>query len=447
MDTIPLWACFTALAILFMLSAFFSGSETALIALNRYRLNHSAEQGVRGARYAQEMLERPDRLIGVILLGNNLVNILITQVAGYIGFRLAQDYGLGMAITSAITTVLLTIFLLIFAELTPKTLAATKTEQVAYPASYILRPFMSKYSPAVWIAWMVNYIANNLLSVFGVDAKSQASLALNSEELKTVVNQGNLIPENHQTMLGNVLDLEHITVEDIMIPRNELVGIDIEQEWDEILNQIMHSEHTRLPVFRETMDNIIGFVHLRKFIVLMERGTFNRNSFEALIRDAYFVPEGTSLARQLLAFQHEKRRVGLVVDEYGDIQGLITLEDILEEIVGEFTTDPSTSKDLYRQHDGSYLVDGGAHVRDINKELGWHLPTDGPKTLNGVITEYLETIPVAGTSLRLAGHTLEVMISESNAIKTVRLVPKDLGEQNKLKVARAAKKSSGSRRG
>ena len=265
---------------------------------------------------------------------------------------------------------------------------------------------------------MVNLIANSLLRIFGVDAKQQASLALNTEELKSVVNEGNLIPESHQEMLGNILDLEQETVDDIMIPRNELVGIDLDNEWDDIVTQVTNSQHTRLPVYRETMDNIIGFIHLRKLLYLMHEGDFTRENFEELIRESYYVPEGTSLTKQLLAFKNEKRRVGFVVDEYGDIQGLITLEDILEEIVGEFTTDPSASKDIYPQHDGSYIVDGGTHVRDINKALGWDLNTDGPKTLNGVITEYLEMIPESGTSLKLDGHTIEIVIAENNAVKT-----------------------------
>lgn len=386
------------------------------MALNRYRLRHLADNGDRGAHYAQKMLDKPDRLIGVILLGNNLTNILITQLASYIGFRMSGEIGV------AVATGILTISLLIFAELTPKTLAALHSERVAFPASYILRPLMGRFSPATWIAWLVNLIANTLLRLFGVDAKQQASLALNSEELKTVVNEGgDLIPDSHQEMLGNILDLEQVTVDDIMIPRNELVGIDLEDQWDDIVEQITNSQHTRLPVYRETMDNIIGFIHLRKLLYLMHEGNLNRENFEGLIRESYYVPEGTTLTKQLLSFKHEQRRVGLVVDEYGDIQGLITLEDILEEIVGEFTTDPAASKDIYPQHDGSYIVDGGTHIREINKVLGWNLDTDGPKTLNGMITEYLEMIPDSGTSLKLDGHTIEIVIAENNAVKTARV--------------------------
>ena len=385
------------------------------MALNRYRLRHSAEQGDRGARYAQKLLSKPDRLIGVILLGNNLINILITQLASYIGFRMSGEIGV------AIDTGILTISLLIFAELTPKTLAAAYSEKVAFPAAYILRPLMGRFSPATWIAWLVNLISNNILRLFGIDAQKQASLALNTEELKSVVNEGNLIPKSHQEMLGNILDLEKETVDDIMIPRNELIGIDLEDDWEEIVEQVTNSQHTRLPVYRETMDNIIGFIHLRKLLYVIHEGEFTRENFEALIRDSYYVPEGTSLTQQLLAFKKEKRRVGLVVDEYGDIQGLITLEDILEEIVGEFTTDPAAAKDIYPQHDGSYIVDGGTHIRDLNKALNWQLNTEGPKTLNGMITEHMEMIPESGTSMKLEGHTIEIIISENNAVKTARL--------------------------
>lgn len=416
MDSMPLWGHFALLAVLFALSAFFSGSETALMALNRYRLQHRAEMGERGAKFAQSMLDKPDRLIGVILLGNNLVNIFITQLATYVGYKISGEIGV------AIATAVLTILLLIFAELTPKTLAAAKSESIAYPASYLLRPLMSRLSPMTWIAWLVNQVANNLLRIFGVDAATRDSLALSSDELKSVVNEGDLIPSSHQEMLGNILDLEKATVEDIMIPRKELIGIDLNDAWESITAQLINSQHTRLPVFKDSMDHIIGFVHLRKLLVLLQQDNFTRSQFEAVIRPAYFVPEGTTLTKQLLAFKNEQRRIGLVVDEYGDIQGLITLEDILEEIVGEFTTDPATDKDFYRQHDGTYIVDAATHPREINRVLGWNLPVDGAKTLNGIITEKLEEIPQAGTTLNIGNHFMEIISTGTNAIKIVRLI-------------------------
>lgn len=417
MDDVHIGVYFAILAFLMLLSAFFSGSETALMALNRYRLQHKAKTGHRGARYAERLLRKPDRLIGVILLGNNLTNILITQLATYVGFRLSGEIGV------AVATGILTLVLLIFAELTPKTLAALHSEQVAYPAAYIYRPLMSRFSPMTWLAWLVNQISNGLLRLFGVDPKAQASLALSADEIKSVLYEGDTIPESHQEMLANVLDLEQVTVEDIMIPRNELMGLDLEDEWDDLVEQITCSQHTRLPVYRESIDDIVGFVHLRKLLYLMHEGEFNRTNFEALIREPYYVPEGTTLTKQLLSFQNEKRRVGLVVDEYGDIQGLITLEDILEEIVGEFTTDPLDTKEIFPQHDGSYIVDGGTHIRDINKALHWHLPTNGPKTLNGLITEFMEMIPESGTSLKLHDYPIEIVIADNNAVKTARLFP------------------------
>ena len=417
MDDIHIGALFTALALLLLCSAFFSGSETALMALNRYRLRHRAKGGHRGARYAQHLLSKPDRLIGVILLGNNLANILATQLATYIGFRMSGELGV------AIATGALILAMLIFSELTPKTLAAVHSEKVAYPAAYVYRPMMSRWSPMTWMAWLVNLVANGLLRLFGIDPKAQASLALNADELKSVLNEGGTIPRTHQEMLANVLDLEQVTVDDIMVPRNELVGIDLEDDWEDIIEQVTQSQHTRLPAYRESIDNIVGFIHLRKVLFLMHEQDFNRENFESLIRDAYYVPEGTTLTKQLLSFQNEKRRVGLVVDEYGDIQGLITLEDILEEIVGEFTTDPLATKEIFPQHDGSFIVDGGTSLRDINKALNWALPTDGPRTLNGLITEHMEMIPESGTSLKLEGHTIEVVNAENNASKTARLFP------------------------
>ncbi|MGM0563280.1 MAG: HlyC/CorC family transporter [Pseudomonadota bacterium] len=430
MDDINTGALFVALGLLLLCSAFFSGSETALMALNRYRLRHRAKSGHRGARYAQQLLKQPDRLIGVILLGNNLANILATQLATYIGYRLSGEIGV------AVATGALVVVMLIFSELTPKTLAAVHSEKVAYPASYAYRIMMSRWSPMTWIAWVINLVANGLLRMLGINPTAQTSLALDADELKSVLNEGGLIPRTHQEMLGNVLDLEQVTVDDIMVPRNELVGIDLEDEWDDIVEQVTQSQHTRLPVYRESIDNIIGFIHLRKVLFLMHKEDFNRENFESLVREAYYVPEGTTLTKQLLSFQLEKRRVGLVVDEYGDIQGLITLEDILEEIVGEFTTDPLSTKEIFPQHDGSFIVDGGTNLRDINKALNWSLPTDGPRTLNGMITEHMEMIPESGTSLQLHGHTIEVVIAENNAIKTARLFP-----TNHKRSRRAARKS------
>ncbi len=421
MQDTPLGALFATLAILFLLSAFFSGSETALIALNRYRLRHLARGGHPGARRAQSLLEKPDRLIGLILLGNNFVNILITQLATYIGYRIYGDLGI------AIATGALTLLLLIFAEVAPKTLAALHAERIAFPAAWLYVPLLKLAYPLVWT---VNLIANALLRLLGVTTGGSPSQALSREELRTVVTEaGSLIPHRHQSMLLSILDLEQATVEDIMIPRNEIAGIDLDQDWDEIMEELTHSTYTRLPVYRGGIDQVLGIVHLRRILPPLLKGELTREGLEGAIRETYFIPEGTNLNRLLLNLQREKRRLGLVVDEYGDIQGLVTLEDLLEEIVGEFTSDPgSYDRDIQPQGDGSFLVDGGAHIREINRALGWDLPTDGPRTLNGLILEYMEFIPETGTGLMINGYPMEIIQTQQNQVKTVcvrpRLAPK-----------------------
>ena len=423
MDDIPLSALFGVLAFLLILSAFFSGSETGLMSLNRYRLRLLADQNHRSARAALRLLSRPEKLIGVILLGNNLVNILAASIATVIGIRLYGDTGVGIA------SLVLTVIVLIFSEVTPKTLAALNPERFALPATYVLEPLLKLLYPVVWL---INQAANLVFRVLGLTAEQRSHYDLSTEELRIVVNEaGTVIPQRHQQMLLNILDLEKVTVEDIMIPRNEIIGIDMEDEWDDIVNQLVESQHTRLPVYEKDINHIIGFVHLRKAVKLFQRSAgANKDSLREIVREAYFVPEGTPLNTQLLNFQREKRRIALVVDEYGDIMGLITLEDLLEEIVGEFTTNPAeTSADIHRQEDGSYLVDGSINVRDLNRALNWNLPTDGPKTLNGLITEYLEHIPESGTSLLLANYPMEIVQTTGNTIKTVRI---DANWQEKL---------------
>ena len=417
MQDIPIGILFAALGGLFLLSAFFSGSETALMALNRYKLRHMAEQGHRGAQRAQALLDQPDRLIGLILLGNNFVNILITQLATLIALRLYGDAGL------AIATAVLTLLLLIFAEVAPKTLAALHAEQVAYPAAWIYTPLLKIAYPLVWL---VNLLANGLLRLLGVPVEARGDAALSREELRTVLNEANsLIPREHQKMLLGILDLERITVEDIMVPRNEIVGIDLEDDWDDIIDQLANTSYTRLPVYRGSIDQVLGFIHVRNILKLLLRKKLTQETFHESLRPVYFIPEGTSLNQQLLNFKRERRRIGLVVDEYGEILGLVTLEDLLEEIVGEFTTDPSGySRHITPQEDGGWLVDGSTHIREINRVLGWDLPTDGPRTLNGLILEHLEMIPRPGTSVLIAGHPMEVVKVKDNAIRRVRVYPR-----------------------
>ncbi len=388
-----------------------------MMSINRYRLKHLVKGDHGAAKLVANLLKRPDRLIGVILIGNNLVNILATMVATIIAVRLWGEYG------ELVLPIPLTIMFLLFAEVTPKTLAAVHPERIAFPASYVLTPLLKLLSPLVLL---VNFLSNNLLRIFGVNASDERDDHLSSEELRTVVIEaGGMIPKRHQKMLLSILDLEHATVEDIMVPKNEIIGVDLEEDLDDILNQLRNSQHTRLPVYVESIDNVKGMLHARHIANLMSRDQdeINKDAILEMMTPVYFVPEGTALNTQLLKFQRKKQRVGLVVDEYGDIQGLVTIEDILEEIVGEFTTDfaSTTSKDIHPQDDGSYMVDGTVTIRDLNRTLKLNLPTDGPKTLSGLIVEYLETIPQPGTGLKLGDHPMEILQIKDNLIKSVKL--------------------------
>jgi len=403
------------LVVLIILSACFSGSETAMMSLNRYRLRHLSNAKIKGARRTAELLERPDRLIGFILLGNNLVNFTAASIATVIVVRL---YGEGAVL---LATVALTIVVLIFAELTPKTLAILHPEKIAFPAAFVIKPLLKITYPVVWI---INTIANGILSLFGVSANSRQQENLNSDELRTVVNEAAaMIPQRHKKMLINILDLEKVSVNDIMVPRNEIVGIDLHDSWKEIIADLKHAEHTRMPVYRDSIENIVGYIHARNLLTMLDSES-DRDVFEAAIRPPYFVPEATPLNTQLLNFQREKRRIGLVVDEYGDIQGLVTLEDILEEIVGEFTTARDTTiPEIQAQKDGSYIIEGSVTLRMLNRMLDLGLNTDGPKTLNGLILETLESIPERGTSVLISGHSMEIKQTKDNAIRVVQLRP------------------------
>ncbi|HED18033.1 MAG TPA: DUF21 domain-containing protein, partial [Gammaproteobacteria bacterium] len=327
---------------------------------------------------------------------------------------------LGGETAIAIGAGLLTLVILIFAEVTPKTLAALHPERVAFPAAIIYGPLLWALNPLVWV---VNTIAKALLKSLGIRQDDSSSDALSQEELRTVVLEaGAMIPKRHQDMLLNIIDLEKVTVEDIMVPRKEITGIDLHDSWDTILRQITISQYTRLPVFRDSIDNVIGFVHIRKVLPLLMDDKLDQETLEGLIKEPLFIPENTPLNRQLLSFQRERRRIGLVVDEYGDIQGLATLEDILEEVVGEFTTDPSASiRDYTQEEDGSFLVNGSASVRELNRSLNMELPIDGPKTLNGMVLEYLEDIPRPGTSLLLSGYPVDIVQTRGNLVKTLRV--------------------------
>ncbi len=416
MESVSLSILVTALCLMIALSAFFSATETAMMRLSRHRLHHLSDQGHRGAQRVLRLLERPDRLIGIILLGNNFVNILASSITTIIALRL-----LGEAWVAAAAGVL-TLVILVFAEVTPKTAAALHPERIAFPASRLIPPLLALCYPLVW---SINMIANGLLRLMGMPLTNEQSQHLSSDELRIVVNEaGSLIPRSHQKMLLNILDLEKACVDDIMIPRNEITGIDLDEDIETIEAFLEHCPYTRLPVYRGDIDDVVGIIHVRSLLRLIQNGTVSHEGLVEIAEAPYFIPQGTELNTQLINFQQRRQRIALVVDEYGDIEGLVTLEDILEEIVGEFTTDIATRiGGIRRLDDEAYLVDGGTSIRVINRMMGWHLPTDGPKTLSGLIIEYLETIPQPGTSLRIDGYTMEVRQVSHNLVKSVYIRP------------------------
>lgn len=402
------------LCCLILCSAFFSSSETGMMSLNRYRLKHLVKKKHPGARRASKLLERPDRLIGVILIGNNFVNILASAIATIVAVRLWGDAGV------VIATAGLTLVILIFAEVSPKTLAALHPEKIAFPAAYILRPLLTLIYPLVWA---VNGITNGFLRLLGININDDNNHNLSTEELRTLVNEaGALLPHRNQSMLLGVLELSEVTVNDIMVPRNEVIGIDLDEEIDQIIQQLSITPHTRLPVYRGELNKVVGILHMRNLAQVFHQGTISKAAILQVITEPYFIPESTPLQTQLLHFQKQGRRMGLVVDEYGDIEGIVTLEDILEEIVGELSNDnKEDNQDIHPQEDGSYFVDGSAYIRDVNKALEWDLPTDGPKTINGLVTETLESIPDANVCMRLGRYQLETLQISDNLIKTIRV--------------------------
>jgi len=405
---------FIIIGVLVLLSGFFSGSETALMTLNRYRVKSLADKGHKGAQRALTLLSRPDRLLGLILLGNNIVNIFAATIATIIALRLYGEIGL------AIAPIALAFVILVFAEVTPKTLAALKPEKLAFPSAFVYTLIATPFYPFVWL---VNIFSNSLLRLIGIHPDKVTTQELSADELRAVVIEAeHFMPQAHSDMLLGILDLEQVSVEDIMIPRNEITGIDLNDEWTDIVHQITHSQRTRVPVFHDSIDNTIGVLHLRKVLNLFSRDELNMKSLKGLIAPAYFIPAGNTLTRQLLNFQANRRRSGLVVDEYGSIQGLVTLEDILEEIVGQFTTDsPTRNLGIHKQDDNSYQIDGNTHIREINRALSWNLPVDGPKTLNGLIIEHMEIIPQNGTSLMIDGYAIEITRTTNNAVRTARV--------------------------
>jgi magnesium and cobalt exporter, CNNM family len=416
-DDIPLEGQLGILLVLLILSAFFSGSETALMSLNRYQLRHKASEGHRGAMLAERMLQRPDRLIGLILLGNNLVNFTAASLVAIIAFQIGGEPA------AFIGAILLTLIVLIFSEAAPKTLAALHPERLAFPAALIYYPLLKITYP---IVWLTNAASNGVLYLCGVRSKDNDLKSLTREELRTVVYEaGARISSRYQQMLLSILDLEKVTIDDVMVPHNEIVGIDLDDDEDEIIRIISESQHTRLPVYRDDIDNMIGILHLRRLANLAHK-EFNKNQLKALLSAPYYVPEGTPLSKQLVQFQRRRERIAMVVDEYGDIQGVVTLEDILEEIVGEFTTDPADDdSDVVKDGADTYIVDATANIRELNRSQDWDFSTDGPKTLNGLIVENLETIPVPATCLKIDGYPIEIVETEDNRVRTVRVGARD----------------------
>lgn len=393
--------------------------------LNRYRVKSLADKGHKGARLALNLLSRPDRLLGLILLGNNIVNIIAATIATIIALRLYGEIGLAAA------PFVLAFVILVFSEVTPKTLAALKPEKLAFPSAFVYTLIATPLYPFVWL---VNIFSNGLLRLIGIHPDKETRSELSADELRAVVHEAEaFMPKQHSDMLLGILDLQQVSVEDIMIPRNEVTGIDLNDDWNDIVHQITHSQRTRVPVFHDSIDNTAGVLHLRKVLNLFSRDELNMETLKGLIKPAYFIPAGTSLNRQLLNFQSNRRRSGLVVDEYGSIRGLVTLEDILEEIVGQFTTDsPTRNLGIHEAEEGTYLIDGSTHIREINRALNWTLPSSGPKTLNGLILEHMEIIPQNGTSLMIDNYTIEITRTSNNAVMTAKVISKQQNDKQEV---------------
>ena len=401
--------------LLIVASAYFSSSETSMMSLNRYRLRHLMRHHHPGATRASKLLEKPDKLIGIILIGNNFVNFLAASIATTIAIEILGDP------SPLATAIILTLIVLIFAEVTPKTIAALYPEKIAYPSSLLLMLLLKILYPVVWI---VNFVSNSLVRMLGFHLEADSDdQHLSPEELRSVVYESHVrIPQRRHGMLLNILDLEKVSVKDILVPRNEVVGIDIEDELDDILDQIGSIQHTRLPVFKQDIDNIVGILHLRSVGRLLKVEHLNKAAIVQETDEPYFIPESTPLHIQLFNFQKKKLRMAVVVDEYGSVKGIITLEDILEEIVGEFTTDMADNhRDISEQSDGSFLIDGGSSIREINRELDWDLDSTGAKTLNGLLMEILESIPDSLVGIELDGYYAEIVQVQDNVIRTVRM--------------------------
>ena len=418
MEHISTTTLIITLIVMVVISAYFSGSETGMMTLNRYRLRHMAKQGNRAAKRVEKLLRKPDRLISLVLIGNNLVNILASAIGTIVGMRLYGNAGV------AIATGVLTFVVLVFAEVLPKTIAALYPEKVAFPSSVLLGPLQIVMMPLVWL---LNTVTRLLMRMVGIKADVVVSGALSKEELRTIVHESrSQMSRRNQDMLLSVLDLEKVSVNDIMVPRNEIVGIDINDDWKSIVRQLTHSPHGRIVLYRESLDDTISMLRVREAYRLMtEKQEFTKEMLLRAADEIYYIPEGTPLNVQLVKFQRNKKKVGLVVDEYGDVQGLLTVEDILEEIVGDFTTSmsPTLAEEVTPQNDGSVIIDGTANVRELNKAFNWQLPEEEARTINGMLLEALEEIPAAGTRVRIAQYDIDILDVQDNMIKQVKVLP------------------------
>ena len=419
MENVPLGWLFVVLAGLLLVSGFFSVAETSMMALNRYRLKHLVKEGHRGARLTQALLDKTDRLLGVILLGNNLTNAASSALAFVICVRL---FGEG-EVTLAIATGSVTFFILVFSEITPKVVGATYPETIALASSYVLTPLLRVAYP---IVWFVNLFVQGLLKLLFIKAKTEHEGHLSMEELRTLVLEGGkFIPKKHQSIFLNLFELEDMTVDDTMTPRGQIEHIDLKDEIEDLRNALATAHHTRLVVCEGGLDNAVGILHVRKVLNATRREQIDIETLRSIMREPYYVPEGTPLLTQLTNFQENQRHMGLVVDEYGEILGLVTMKDILEEIVGEFTSQAIGSSALFhKEPDGSVIADGTCSLRVLNRKAGFEFPLEGPKTINGMLLEQLEDIPEAGTSLLVAGHPVEILQVQNRMVKVVRILPK-----------------------
>ncbi len=415
-DQIPLTWLFAALAVMLLIAGFFSIAETSMMALNRARLKHLVREGRRSARLTQDLLDKTDRLLGVILLGNNLVNAASAVLVAEMSVRL---FGQGEYVLM-IATATVTFFILVFSEITPKVIGATYPEAIALPSAYVLTPLLRIAYPVVWF---VNLFVQALLRLLFIKPRADGGEHLSMEELRTLVLEGGkYIPKKHQSIFLNLFELEDMTVDDTMTPRGQIEGIDLEDDIDDIRTAISTAHHTRLVVYEGGLDKVAGILHVRKFLNASRREPLDKDGIRAILRDPYYLPEGTPLLQQLTNFQEQLRHVGLVVDEYGEILGLVTLQDILEEIVGEFTSqNPMTGNLLRREPDGAVIAEGTCPLRVLNRKGGFHFPLEGPKTINGLVLEALEEIPQPGTALVVAGHPVEVLQVHDRMVKVVRI--------------------------